>query len=420
MQIVTESWNNLVRGPWIVYMPEKDRLLMLISFGQAPHHAMILTSNDHGDTWSEPRYVHTNAAGEPDAVYGLGLTYLGKGKLFLREGDTRWFSSDYGETWANPQQVPSGPNGAPRYQWDPALVDKDPVSGEVKQIIEATWSPLVSWHTLGPDDGPYEQGYIRFSYDEGRSWKNEIKVPQWLAVNEVALIRAMNGDIVAGCRTGLPKRFMCGNYETPDLDCFIKHGGSIPEDKNWTFRGKTDGYCGLGVSISKDNGKTWSELHRLFEWGRQFPSMITLPNGDMVMSYAVRFGYVETEDGYRQSGIEAVVSHDNGRTWDLDHRYILAAWKAILKGANCRCQCTSSVLLPDGSILTGFGSGYRNEGPVYTGPMGKDLWDIVLVRWRVNNTGLNSDKKISKIPYDSNIRNIFDPQIYHHKKGEMK
>ena len=30
-QILTESWNRVVAVPYIVYMPEKDRLLMLVS-----------------------------------------------------------------------------------------------------------------------------------------------------------------------------------------------------------------------------------------------------------------------------------------------------------------------------------------------------------------------------------------------------
>lgn len=31
LQIVTENWNRVVAVPYIVYMPEKDRLLMLVS-----------------------------------------------------------------------------------------------------------------------------------------------------------------------------------------------------------------------------------------------------------------------------------------------------------------------------------------------------------------------------------------------------
>ncbi len=42
-QIVTESWNRVVAVPYIIYMPEKDRLLMLVNCDY-PHHAEVLFS----------------------------------------------------------------------------------------------------------------------------------------------------------------------------------------------------------------------------------------------------------------------------------------------------------------------------------------------------------------------------------------
>jgi hypothetical protein len=51
LQIVTERWNRVAAVPYIVYMPEKDRLLMLVSCDD-PHHAEVLFSDDRGATWS--------------------------------------------------------------------------------------------------------------------------------------------------------------------------------------------------------------------------------------------------------------------------------------------------------------------------------------------------------------------------------
>ena len=53
LQIVTERWNRVVAVPYIVYMPEKDRLLMLVGCDY-PHHPMVLTSGDRGATWTAP------------------------------------------------------------------------------------------------------------------------------------------------------------------------------------------------------------------------------------------------------------------------------------------------------------------------------------------------------------------------------
>ena len=119
------------------------------------------------------------------------------------------------------------------------------------------------------------------------------------------MIVARNGDWVAACRTDNPKRFAHHAF---------------------------DHYSGLAVSISKDEGKTWSELNTLHEWGRHHPSMVLLPDGSILMSYVVRLGYPHDAQGFPQFGVEAVVSRDNGRTWDLPRRYILAQWTGNLKG----------------------------------------------------------------------------------------
>ena len=237
-----------------------------------------------------------------------------------------------------------------RYTWDPALVlpaEKDAPA----RLAQAVWRPTgVPW---GSDEAPYSQAYFRTSSDAGATWTEAVKVPQWLGVNEVCLFRAKNGDWLAACRTDNPKRFAKTQF---------------------------DHYSGLGVSISKDEGKTWSALNLLREYGRHHPSLVQLPDGRIVMTYVVRLGYPKVPDGYDQFGVEAVVSADNGATWDLDHRYILARWTGNILGANawyCSVQSTSTVLLPDGTLLTAFGTGFRNTA---SSPVCK--MDVALVRWK--------------------------------------
>jgi len=160
----------------------------------------------------------------------------------------------------------------------------------------------------------------------------------------------------------------------------------------------------MGVSISRDNGQTWSELHWLYEWGRHHASMVVLPDGRIVMSYVVRLGYTDTPDGFHRFGIEAVVSSDHGKTWDLDHRYLLSVWTGIIKDdlEHNVCQSTSTLLLPDGQLLTAFGTGFRNPDPgIYN-------MEVGLVQWRVNDQPMNDDRTIVDSPYDSDLRNRFD------------
>jgi hypothetical protein len=346
LSIVTEAWNRVVAVPYIVYLPEKDRLLMLISCDY-PHVPLVLDSDDHGKTWSAPRPVEKEEPAKDANPYGhhvgVSLTYLGRGKvLFSIESMGRYFSGDFGQTWQGPISRPPTLNGKTWSQWDPYLVDRDPKTGNVVRLVETGYSC-----------DPETQAEIRFSYDEGKTWSQPIRVPEWKGLNEVALVRAANGDIVGACRTELPER----------------------------FKDHLDHYEGLGISISKDNGLTWSKFYRLYEWGRHHPSLVLLPNGEILMTYVVRLGYPNTDDGFLQFGIEAVISRDHGRTWDMDHRYILAEWAGNRKGENAwwpSSQATSTVLLPDGSLLTAFGTGFRSRPNEINLPGPRD---VGLIRW---------------------------------------
>ena len=170
-----------------------------------------------------------------------------------------------------------------------------------------------------------------------------------------------------------------------------------------------DHYEGLGVSISKDDGRTWSAVKKLYDYGRHHPSLVLMPNQDIVMTYVVRLGYVDDRNGFPQFGIEAIVSHDHGVTWDLDHRYLLHVWSGKRTGDTYwwpSSQSTSSTLLPDGTILTAFGTGYRIRA-------GKDSpqspRDVGLVSWRLNPEPVNTESTIRDTPFDSDLRNVFDP-----------
>lgn len=379
LQIVTESWNRVVAVPYMVNMPDKDRLLMLVGCDY-PHRAFVLSSDDRGATWTEPRPVRTDDDGRASVGLGTSLAYLGKGQLMFYETGSvgtghpaRWFSSDHGQTWGGPVAIETTSNGKRWSIWDPPLVDRDPRTGKITQLAETGYA----------QSGTSSQAYIRFSTDVGRTWNKSIKVPQWQGVNEVSLLRAGNGDLLAACRTDVPRR----------------------------LKGKTlDHYEGLGISISKDDGRTWSAVEKLYDYGRHHPSLVLMPNQDIVMTYVVRLGYVDDPDGFPQFGIEAVVSHDNGVSWDLDHRYLLHVWSGQRKGETYwwpSSQATSSTLMRDGAILTAFGTGYRIKA-------GKDSpqapRDVGLIEWRLNTTPMNTESTIRDAAFDSDLRNVFDPQ----------
>lgn len=379
MQIVTESWNRVVAVPYIVYMPEKDRVLMLVNCDY-PHHAETLFSDDQGATWSDPRPAIVKHDGSPLPAMGTSLCYLGEGNVLLYS-EARLFSRDYGQTWKESAAIAPTPDGAPWAIWDPPLVSRNKTTGKFERLIETGYSqssPQVS------------QAYLRSSADGGATWSSAIKIAQWKGVNEVALLRAANGHLIAACRTVLPERWQ---HET------------------------LDHYEGLGISISADDGHTWSNVRKLCDWGRHHPSLVLLPNGDIVMTYVVRKGYIKTPDGFPQFGIEAVVSRDHGESWDLDHRYLLYTWVGNRKGSDenlpgpqawwASSQATSTVLLPDGKLLTAFGTGYRSQPNAQNLPTPRD---IGLVKWQLNDKPIDSNHRVRDAPFDSDVRNWFDPK----------
>lgn len=322
---------------------------------------MVLFSGDRGATWSPPRYVHTDAEDNPACGLGHALTYLGEGRLMMYSchPPVRWFSADYGETWGDTVPVEPAPGERTWMAWDPVLVDRDPDTGRVTRLMETGY-----WGDSGTMDS---QAYVRFSTDEGRTWTGARHVPEFEGVNEVCPIRAADGDIVATCRTDPPEALKPHQF---------------------------DHYEGFGISISRDNGYTWSEVQQLFDWGRHHASLVLLPCRSIVATYVVRLGYPDTVDGFPRFGIEAVVSRDNGQTWDMDRRYVLAEWTGNKKGSpspegklrsggwHASPHTTSSLVLPDDSILTAYGTGYRQQddafGPGLYGPR-----DVGLVRWNI-------------------------------------
>jgi hypothetical protein len=332
-------------------------------------------SDDFGNTWTKPRWMHTDAAGKADLMASTELTDLGSGKLISSSGPEYWSSTDYGQTWAKYATAPLGAEGKPMYQWDPMLVDKNPKTGKVIRLVETRYKENGTFDTADY----FSQGCIRFSTDEGRTWSKELSVPQWKGVNETVLCRAKNGDLVAAGRTDNPKQFL-GRAN--------------------------DQYSGLATSVSKDDGNTWTEPNHLYFWGRHHPHIILLPGGELVLTYVVRNGYTDDPNGYPRFGIEAVISKDHGQTWDLDHKYILASYSAQIKGTWWgSTQSTSSVLLPDGTVLTAFGTGVRNLPTQDICKM-----DVALVKWRPGRKPVNSEHTLRDAPYQSDLRNKFDPK----------
>lgn len=264
---------------------------------------IMLFSDDEGCTWSQP--VRTGMHGLP---IGLGDSRL---MLFGSErnvgGQFLWFSDDAGETWGDPEPIPALADGRETWQHGSVLVEGDTVT------------TLSYAEPLTKDDswleGSVSRGgtWLRRYRVDKRRWDAPIQLPPW-PTSEASVTRARNGDLVISLRTSMP---------------------GVPVH--------SDHWRGITTSRSADDGKTWSDPDHHLLFGYVHSTLRTLSDGRILMTYASRIGEL---DGMNYHGIEAVISDDNGLTWDWQGRYIL------FRSDGPGTHSPESVELSDGRIFT--------------------------------------------------------------------
>ena len=289
---------------------------------------VIAISADRGNTWTDLQLI-PGVTGRP-----MNLTYLGGGTLSFVT-DRRHYSHDHGRTWTDSVEHPKTTDGLAFGMEGNAWVDRDK-DGKAKTIYE------IGWHYKPGEKHPRDDAWavLRRSADGGRTWTGEISPPQWKlhiehegkpyvrGVSEGALVRAANGDLVAALRTDMHPRY----FNQPNAD----H------------------YEGTGISISTDDGKTWSPINVLYDAGRLHANLLRMPNGDLVMTMTVRVDIADGKLASYRRGCEAMVSRDHGVTWELDRKYILDEWEYFDQAYPHLGPCGHlySTALDDGSILT--------------------------------------------------------------------
>lgn len=317
----------------------------------------IAFSKDKGGTWSEFQEI---------PPYAGILTYHGGGTISTTGGPGMNFSNDYGRTWEPPIEFPTASNGLPWNNEGNAGVDRD-ANGMATRINDIGYTfDSGGTPVAGPD--PFT-GHFRFSDDGGLTWQGEVAPPQWKfnesdnngtfyvrGVSEGSLVRADNGDLIAALRTDMPPVY----FDVPNNDSLE----------------------GLAVSISSDDGATWSDLNFLYPAGRHHANLQKLPNGDLVMTLIVRDDIRGSRDSLtgtsldlttRLRGMDALISHDNGQTWNLDERYILDSFEYLDSSIwfDGKTGHLGATVLDDGTILSAYGNEIIDNGERA----------IVLVKW---------------------------------------
>jgi len=217
--------------------------------------------------------------------------------------------------------------------------------GNVKAVAEVvcnlTQDDGSAWNATKPSNL-----FFRWSHDGGRTWTAATRPGEWRwdetykgktyrrSASEGGLARANNGALVAAIRTDMPACLAVGP--------------------------NNDGVEGTGVSISTDDGKTWTPVTEriLFPAGRHHSNLAKLPNGDLVMTVIVRNDVRDGKLASYERGCEAVVSTDNGETWDVAGKYVLDEFKYVNSGKwfDGKCGHLYSIVLDDGSVLTAYGN----------------------------------------------------------------
>ena len=262
---------------------------------------VVLHSRDDGMSWSQPRRIPGYRT-TPMSLGGRRLMIRGwNSKVDVPDTYRFWFSEDAGETWSEEEPVPPLPDGS-RVITDVAM--SFPVEGDTIRFM--------FYHDPGDRD---RAATVLWPYNyESHTWGAPIFFPREFRSSEASLTRAANGDLVASLRSARP-------------------GIPAPSDK----------WRSIVTAYSTDDGKTWSDpaVHSLY--GHVHHSLLTFPDGRILMTYAARVGEL---DGRIYTGHEAVLSHDNGRTWEWERRYIL------FRGTHGSQHSPQSALLSDGRILT--------------------------------------------------------------------
>jgi hypothetical protein len=346
--------------PFGLVQMDNNRIAMVLSVAAkadgSDEHPVIAFSDNGGDTWSSFQALPTAAAGSGGRP--MMLTYLGAGNLSYVSGVNRYFSSNHGQTWAQPVAVQSV-----RSKFAAGVEGNDGVDraadGNAVRVMEIAYfwpnGEMAGWPKAATN------AVFRYSLDQGRTWQGEVQPPTWKynvtykgtvyqrGVSEGSVVRAANGSLVAALRTDMPPRFFVG-------------GGAYD-----------DSLEGTGVSISNDNGATWSPVNVLFEAGRHHANLQRLRNNDLLMTLIVRDD-IRTGSGLdtHMRGCDALLSHDNGLTWNLERRITLDEFDYFKPSYWVEPQCghLGTAVLADGSVLTAYGN-YLNG-------------TAVLIKWKPN------------------------------------
>jgi hypothetical protein len=316
-------FNHAPRGHHILHPPHDPR-----------YRNKLIRSLDHGRTWQPAEVV---PGYDWSGVECGGLTPLSSGEVMLNQWQFRWVPLGYALTDPHPElfQMPedfaeemivsgeleTGPEVAGRAR---ALMPWARANG--RTVVHFSADSGVSWReTYRIETAPYLGGYgLRGAVEakDGRLIMPLNDVPEYQRIFiVVSRDRGRNWD---------PPIFAAWSsdhlFTEPDL-VELDDGGLL-----LVFR--DDRTRHLFCSFSQDGGSTWSEATKTPIDGYP-PHLLKLTDGRILCTY-----------GHRKPdySIRAVLSHDGGRSWDVENTICI---RAALPNKDLGYPCTIRTDLGD-------------------------------------------------------------------------
>lgn len=300
----------------------------------------IWRSLDEGKTWE---LVPTQG----DVLFGSGalLKCLPDGTVLLHTG-ALYRSADSGVTWQR--------------------IDCEE-TGMIRSIIEQSDGSLLmfgsegSWYT-GHEAPPHTLlGLAPQWYREGSQGSVAIRSAWRLRSTDGGQTWPEREEIISDAV------YISGSTDWPSLQPFFREACVLQLSASHllTATRRRDPTEHVVLAESEDAGLTWTEPRDFLAGGEIHAHLLTLSEGRLLCTYA------------RQKlprGIFAVLSDDQGKTWDTDHPVQLAHTLADFFG------WPTSVQMPDGTILTS----YTIKGYEETTQVNDSATE--LVRWQLPGT----------------------------------
>lgn len=262
-------------------------------------------SRDGGLNWTEPRVL----VDSPDSEGNLALGVLRDGTLLLGYETFRILrgkdapparylayqvvrSTDHGRSWSSPVKIPDDPNRA--------LASYS----SILQLPDGTvLMPLYAYvedeeGETGDRSSPRHFSYVYRSSDGGRSWGDRSLIAA--GFNETNLVRLKSGKLLAAMR------------EEP----------------------KPPGRSALAEST--DGGRHWSQPRYVTGASEHPASILQMPDGAVILSHGVR---------HPPYGAQALLSRDDGQTWDRNRKIMLGYHSWGGGGYPCTIRLDSGHLL---------------------------------------------------------------------------